>query len=89
MGTCPFVGPLILLFWTFGDVSSGFQSQSGQSYSRLVEAYVIYMVRFLVVSKETISYGKHRLIGENLVKSPQFTLKMLTRCEVKGGRDVN
>ena len=25
----PFVGPLIPLFWTSGDVSSGFQSQSG------------------------------------------------------------
>ena len=29
MDTCPFVGPLIPLFWTSGDVSSGFQSQSG------------------------------------------------------------
>ena len=29
--------------WTSGDVSSGFQSQSGQPYSRLVEAYVIYV----------------------------------------------
>ena len=27
--TCPFLGPLVLLFWIFGDVSSGFQSQSG------------------------------------------------------------
>ena len=26
MDTCPFVGPLILLFWSSGDVSSGFQS---------------------------------------------------------------
>ena len=26
--TCPFVGPLIPLFWTSGDVPSGFQSQS-------------------------------------------------------------
>ena len=33
MDTCPFVGPLIPLFWTSGDVSSGFQSQSGQPYS--------------------------------------------------------
>ena len=29
LDTCPFVGPLIPLFWTSGDVSSGFQSQSG------------------------------------------------------------
>ena len=27
--TCPFMGLLIPLFWTSGDVSSGFQSQSG------------------------------------------------------------
>ena len=25
----PFVGPLIPLFWTSGDIYSGFQSQSG------------------------------------------------------------
>ena len=29
LDTCPFVGPLIPLFWTSGDISSGFQSQSG------------------------------------------------------------
>ena len=29
LDTCPFVGPLIPLFGTSGDVSSGFQSQSG------------------------------------------------------------
>ena len=34
------VRPLILLFWTSGGVSSGFQSQSGQPYSRLAEAYM-------------------------------------------------
>ena len=31
----PFMGPLIPLFWTSGDISSGFQSQSGQPYSSL------------------------------------------------------
>ena len=31
--------PLIPLFWTSGDVSSGFQSQSRQPYSHLAEAY--------------------------------------------------
>ena len=44
LDTCPFVGPLIPLFRTSGDVSSGFQRQSGQPYSRLVEAYVIYVM---------------------------------------------
>ena len=39
----PFVGPLILLFWTSGDISSGFQSQNGQSYLHLVEVHMIYV----------------------------------------------
>ena len=39
----PFVGTLILLFWTSGDVFSGFQSQSGQPYLHLAEAYMIYI----------------------------------------------
>ena len=30
---CPFLGPLVPLFWISGDVSSGFQSQSGLPYS--------------------------------------------------------
>ena len=34
-------GALIPLFWASGDVSSGFQSQSGQPYSHLAEAYVL------------------------------------------------
>ena len=35
---------LIILFQTSGDVSSGFQNQSGQPYSRfLAEVYLIYM----------------------------------------------
>ena len=33
------MGPLIPLFWTSGDVSSGFQSQSGQPYSHSTEMY--------------------------------------------------
>ena len=39
----PFVGPLIPLFRTSGDISSGFQSQSGQPYFHLVEAYVLHL----------------------------------------------
>ena len=38
-----FVGPLIPLFWTSGDVSSGFQSQSGQAYLSLAEAYMLHV----------------------------------------------
>ena len=38
-----FVGPLIPLFWTSGDVSSGFQSQSGQRYPSFVEVYMLHI----------------------------------------------
>ena len=44
LDTCPFVGPLIPLFWSSGDVSSGFQSQNGFCLNRtLAEPYVIYI----------------------------------------------
>ena len=43
LDTCPFVGPLIPLFWTSGDVSSGFQSRVGSALFELAEAYVIYV----------------------------------------------
>ena len=36
----PFCG---LLFWTCSDVSSGFQSQSGQTYLHLAEAYLLHI----------------------------------------------
>ena len=36
------MGTLIPLFWMSGDVSSGFQSQSGQLYSHLAEAYLFF-----------------------------------------------
>ena len=36
----PFFGTLVPLFWTSGDVSSGFRSQSGQPYSHFTEAYM-------------------------------------------------
>ena len=39
MDTCPFLGPLISLFWTSGGVSTGFQSQIGQPYWHLGEPY--------------------------------------------------
>ena len=43
MDTSPFVGTLIPLFWTAGDVSFGFQSQSWQTYSQLTDAYMVYI----------------------------------------------
>ena len=36
------LGPLIHLFWTFGDFS-GFQSQSGQPYLHLAETYMLHV----------------------------------------------
>ena len=41
-----FCEALIPLFWTSGDVSCGFQSQSGQPYSDLVEVCVLHVPRF-------------------------------------------
>ena len=38
---CFLVGPLIPLFCASGDVSSGFQSKSGQPYSHLAEVYIL------------------------------------------------
>ena len=40
------MAPLIPLFWTSGDVSTGFQSQSGQPYLHLVEARVTHTQSF-------------------------------------------
>ena len=46
-----FLGPLIPLFWTSGDVSSGFQSQSGQPYSCLAEAYMLHLPTFCTLKE--------------------------------------
>ena len=51
------MGPRILLFWTSDDISSGFQSQSGQPYSRMVEAYVLhFQVLKLIMEMTFLSY---------------------------------
>ena len=39
------MGPLVPLFWTYSDISSGFQSQSGQLHLHLVEVYMMYVPR--------------------------------------------
>ena len=71
------MGPLISLFWTSGDVSSGFQSQSGQPYSHLVEAYVIYipwdspLVQHLPVTSPHACFSRGRMpysIGRQVVQ---------------------
>ena len=41
--TCPFRGTADTPVLTSGDMSSGFQSQSGQAYSHLAEAYTMYV----------------------------------------------
>ena len=40
---CPILGPLVPLFWISGDISSGFQSQSGFCLIRIAEANVMYI----------------------------------------------
>ena len=50
-------GPLIPLFPTSGDVSSGFQSQSGQHSSNFAETYVIYVHLWCDTSVGV--YGQH------------------------------
>ena len=42
-GHMSFYGATDTLFWTSGDVSFVFQSQSGQPYSNLTEVYVMYI----------------------------------------------
>ena len=42
---CRSATALIPLFWTSGDVSSGFQSQSGQPYSCLAEVHMLHVPR--------------------------------------------
>ena len=37
------MGPMIPLFWTSGDVSFEFQSQSGQPYLQLAQVYTIHI----------------------------------------------
>ena len=56
-----FCGATDTLFWTFIDVSSGFQSQGGQPCSHMVEAYVIYVtsyLRFKVALNDKHKYDK-------------------------------
>ena len=46
------MGSLIPLFWTSGDVSSGFQSRSGQPYLHSVETYMLHvsiLVQIIIV----------------------------------------
>ena len=40
--TCPFLGPLVSLFWISGDVSSWFRSQSEFCFSCIEEANVMH-----------------------------------------------
>ena len=44
--TCPFLGPLVPLFWISGDISFGIQSQSGFCFIHFfAEANVMYILR--------------------------------------------
>ena len=76
LDTCPFLGPLIPLFQTSGDVSSGFQSQSGQPYSSLAEAYVLHLGLLLVL---LLGHSARLLFGRtcNLYKDEPSLLLFL------------
>ena len=41
--TCPFLGPLVPLFWISGELPSGFQSQSGFCLIRIAETNAMYI----------------------------------------------
>ena len=58
MDTCPFLGPLISLFWTSGDVSSGFQSQNGQPYWHFAEQYVSFDL-VVILKRVRYAVGKY------------------------------
>ena len=59
---CPFLGPL---FWISGDVSSGFQSQSGFCLIRIVEANVMY-----IPQRSTSGATRANLLAASLPPGP-------------------
>ena len=63
------MGPLIPLFWTSGDVSSGFQSQSGQAtlFTFGEDIYVTHGLRF--TSGVTPAYLLAASIATKLISS--------------------
>ena len=74
--TCPFIGPLILLFRTSGNVSSGFQSQSAHPYSHLTD-YSTETVKYFTINKGkqkniilsgTQNHPFHKKVNKNDVK---------------------
>ena len=71
-----FFGPLIPLFRTSGNVSSGFQSQSGQPYSSMAEAYVLHLGLLLVL---LLGHSARLLFGRtcNLYKEEPSLLLFL------------
>ena len=80
--TCPFLAPLVPLFWISGDVSSGFQSQSGLPYSHCGGEHNVHsprstsgatLVNLLVASAQLVlsphTVAEVRLPGFELVLS--------------------
>ena len=52
-----FVGPLIPLLRTSGDVTAGFQSQSGQPYAHLAEVCVLHEVILFLFKQSESKWG--------------------------------
>ena len=61
LDTCPFLGPLIPLFGTSGDISSGFQSQSGFCLIRTLWRHMWYTFPEIHLSRNTSAgvYSQH------------------------------
>ena len=70
--TCPFLGPLIPLFWISGDVSSGFQSQSGLPYSHCGCKYNVHSPR----STSSATLADLLAAGTQPVLSPHTVAKV-------------
>ena len=70
--------PLIPLFWTYGDVSSGFRSQSGQRYSRcwLQISQKVSKPQERTASQEEGSNGNYRELRPSLISLPEKSTRV-------------
>ena len=69
----PFCGSLMTLFWTSGDVSCGFQSQSGRPYS----STYLQTCNQALVGLET---GTYRVADKHYASSASANLNFATVC---------
>ena len=81
------MGPLIPLFWTSGDICLGFQSQNGQPYSYLAEAYIETFNRLVILNVVTIHWIEFsdRHFVKMSIQACNFLCKR-QRCYHRAGR---